>query len=426
MIIPSIDVQNQSTVQLVGGKKLAVDAGEPAQVASKFSRVGELAVIDLDAARGGPSQNQAQIRDLVRRYPCRVGGGIRTVQAAKSWLDAGASKVILGTAARLEILRELPKDRVIAAIDAVHDEVVVQGWTQKSGAQLLPAIGELREEVGGFLVTRVEKEGRLGGIDMQDACRLRDACWPARLTLAGGVATAQEVAQLDAEGIDAQVGMAIYTGKFSLGDAMGAMLKSDRPDGLWPTVVCDPQGVALGLAYSSQRSLQASIESGEVHYESRKRGLWKKGARSGATQRLLFASLDCDRDTLRFVVEQKEPGFCHLSRWSCFDGEMFGLQTLSRRIAARIKEAPAKSYTKRLFEDEALLRAKIMEEAQELVEAQSPEEVTYEMADLIYFTLVRGLSKGVGLRDVERELELRAKKVSRRPGNAKPQRGRLA
>lgn len=421
MIIPSIDIKNKNAVQLVGGRDLAVDAGDPGPVATRFSRVGELAVIDLDAARGGPSPNRGQILELVQRYPCRVGGGIRTVQTARDWLDAGAWKIILGTAARREILRELPKERVVAAIDAVHDEIVVQGWTQKSGARLLPTIAELREDVGTFLVTRVEKEGRMGGIDLQDACRLRDACWPAKLTLAGGVASAQEVAELDAEGIDAQVGMAIYSGKFSLGDAMGAMLKSDRPDGLWPTVVCDACGVALGLAYSSQRSLSASIESGDVHYESRKRGLWKKGASSGATQRLLSASLDCDRDTLRFVVDQKGPGFCHLSRRNCFDGEVFDLHTLSRRITERIKKASGQSYTKRLFEDQALLGSKILEEAGELVQAQSKAEVVHELADLLYFSLVRGLSKEVKLRDVERELELRARKVSRRPGNAKNQ-----
>lgn len=420
MIVPSIDIQNKSTVQLIGGQELAVDAGDPGIIAQRFSRVGEIAVIDLDAARGQCSLNESAILDLVRTNPCRVGGGIRSVKRAREWLNAGVSKVILGTAARPEILKALPKERVIAALDAVHDEVVVQGWTQGTGVKLLDAIAPLRDLVGGFLITRVEREGRMGGIDLEDAKRLRDACGPAKLTFAGGVATAREVAQLDAEGIDTQVGMALYTGAFSLADTLGAMLVSDRKDGLWPTVVCDERGNALGLAYSSQRSLQASLETGEAHYESRRRGLWKKGASSGATQQCLRVDLDCDRDALRFVVRQSGPGFCHLDRRSCFEGENFDLSNLERIIASRVASAPEGSYTRRLLQDRQLLASKIMEEADELVRAQDSAQVRREMADLIYFALVRGRQFDVDLREVEEELERRSKRVDRRAGDAKP------
>lgn len=419
MIVPSIDIQNNLTVQLVGGRETVLSAGDPMTVAEHFSRVGELAVIDLDAAQTKARSNRAKVLELVRQYPVRVGGGIRSVESALDWLDAGAAKVILGTAARPEILSKLPRTRVIAALDAHYDKVVVQGWTQSTGASLMSSIAELRDYVGGILITRVEKEGRMGGIDLDDACRLRDACGDARLTLAGGVATAQEVAQLDKEGIDAQVGMAIYTGGFSLADSIAQMLVSDRSDGLWPTLVCDVHGVALGLAYSSLRSLEASISTGDVHYESRQRGLWRKGASSGATQRLLRASMDCDRDTLRFMVQQREPGFCHEKRWSCFEGEAFGITALSRKIASRKDQDVPGSYTRRLMEDASLLRAKILEEARELVEASTREEVVHEMADLFYFSLVQGAKQGVGLEDLARELARRAGKVRRRGGQAK-------
>lgn len=422
MIIPSIDVQNGVAVQLVEGKELALEAGDPMKVATQFSRVGELAVIDLDAAMGKGSENRNKVMELVRAYPSRVGGGIRSVESALDWLDAGAEKVILGTAARPEILGELPKSRVIAALDARHDEVVVQGWTKSTGVPLRSAIAKLRDHVGGFLITRVEKEGRMGGVDMQDALRLRDACGDARLTLAGGVATAEEIAQLDREGIDAQVGMAIYTGEFSLADAMSHMLCSDRPDGLWPTVVCDRYGVALGLAYSSLRSLDASIRSGAAHYESRKRGLWKKGETSGATQRLLRVCMDCDRDALRFVVEQADPGFCHKHRWTCFDNEELGVFALDRTIAKRKTTASRASYTRRLLDDPTLLDAKIIEEAQELIDASTREEIVHEMADLLYFSLVRGAAKGIRFSEVQSEFRRRSRRVRRRGGDAKIER----
>jgi len=163
VIIPSIDLQNGLAVQLVGGKDKALDAGDPRPIAELFGRVGEIAVIDLDAALGTGS-NRDTILDLLHRAPCRVGGGIRDADSARFWLDAGARKVILGTAAEPDILDQLPRERVIAALDALDGEVVVEGWTRKTGRGILDRMRELRPYVGGFLVTFVEREGRLAGV----------------------------------------------------------------------------------------------------------------------------------------------------------------------------------------------------------------------------------------------------------------------
>ena len=129
MIIPSIDLQSGNAVQLIGGKEKELDAGDPRPIAELFGRVGEIAVIDLDAALG-TGNNRDTILDLLGRAPCRVGGGIRDVDTARFWLDAGARKIILGTAARPDILEQLPRERVIAALDAVDGEVVEEGWTK--------------------------------------------------------------------------------------------------------------------------------------------------------------------------------------------------------------------------------------------------------------------------------------------------------
>ncbi len=149
------------------------------------------------------------------------------------------------------------------------------------------------------------------GIDLAAAEAVVRAAGGARVTIAGGVTTAAEVAALDRLGADAQVGMALYTGRLALADAIAAPLTSDRTDGLWPTVVCDERGIALGLAWSSATSLARALETGHGVYHSRRRGLWLKGETSGATQELLRVDLDCDRDALRFVVRQHGPGFCH-------------------------------------------------------------------------------------------------------------------
>ena len=188
---------------------------------------------------------------------------------------------------------------------------------------------------------------------------------------------------------------------------------------MWPTVVSDVHGTTLGLAWSDRESLDTAIERGVGAYRSRKRGLWVKGETSGATQTLHRVELDCDRDALHFVVGQEGDGFCHQSTWSCF-GNASGLPALARKLAARGNDAPPGSYTRRLFEDPELLASKIREEADELVRAESREDVIHEAADVLYFTLARLAREGIGLDEVERALDRRALRISRRPGDAKP------
>ena len=181
--------------------------------------------------------------------------------------------------------------------------------------------------------------------------------------------------------------MALYRGLMDLGDAIAAPLSSDRPDGLWPTVVVDELGTALGLVYSSAESLREAVRTRRGVCQSRGCGLWRNGESSGASQELLRIDLDCDRDALRFVVRQAGVGFCHLERQSCF-GPATGIQALQDTIDDRIRSAPEGSYVDRLLKDPALLRSKLREEAAELAEASNPDEVVWEAADLAFFCLL--------------------------------------
>jgi phosphoribosyl-ATP pyrophosphohydrolase len=418
MIVPSIDLQGGQAVQLIGGKTLAIEAGDPMPIAERFSRVGEIAVIDLDAAMGTGS-NAHLVEALCRRFPCRVGGGIRDEATARRWLDAGARKVILGTAAKPELLSKLPKDRVQAALDAVDGEVVVEGWKTKTGARIEQKMAELLPYVGGFLITFVEREGRLGGTAIDRMAPLIAAAGKTRITFAGGFTTGEDIADADRLGADAQVGMALYSGRLSLAEGFSAPLRTDRADGLLATVVVDPNGQALGLCWSSKETLAAALDEGRGVYWSRSRGgPWRKGDTSGAVQRLIRVDVDCDRDALRFVVEQADPGFCHLASWTCW-GPAAGLSGLEQTLRARKESAPEGSYTRRLFTDPTLLAAKLREEADELARAESTDEVAHEAADLIYFTMARMAAAGVSLDDVGRILDQRALKITRRPGDAK-------
>jgi histidinol dehydrogenase/phosphoribosyl-ATP pyrophosphohydrolase len=418
MILPSIDLRGGNAVQLVGGKELALDAGDPFAVAERFAVAGELSIVDLDAALG-TGDNAPIIRELCRRYACRVGGGIRDVDAALRWLDDGARQIVLGTAARPDVLRRLPAERVIAALDAVDGEVVVDGWRTRTGRGIADAMAEIRPYVLGFLVTFVEREGRLGGTALDRVAPLVSAAAGAKLTIAGGVTTPDEVAALDRLGVDAQVGMALYTGRMSLAEALWAPLRTDRADGLVATVIVDERGTALGLAWSSAESFARAVASRRGVYWSRSRAaLWEKGSSSGASQELLRVAADCDRDALRFVVRQASPGFCHEGTRSCWGGDG-GLGRLDRTLAARREAAPAGSYARRLFDDPALLASKLREEAEELIAAREPADVTHEAADLIFFALTRARAAGVDLSAIERELDARALRVQRRGGEAK-------
>ncbi len=419
MIVPSVDIKGGSAVQLIGGAEQAIDAGDPMPIAERFGLVGEVAVIDLDAALG-TGNNREQIREIVRRVPCRVGGGIRDVQSAIEWLDAGARRVILGTAARPEVLRELPRERVIAALDAREGEVVTEGWTKRTGRRVEDRIEELREYAGGFLVTFVEIEGRMTGLPAERIETLTRLASPATLTIAGGVRSPEDIAIADRLGADAQVGMALYSGAFDVAQGFAVCLTSDRPDGLWPTVVCNEGGRSLGLVYSNLESLRKAIELRRGVYFSRSRGgLWVKGEQSGQTQELVRVETDCDRDCLRFVVRQSGSGFCHTGEATCF-GMLSGLAQTERTIAQRLSEPAQNSYTARLVREAGLLRSKLLEEADELSRAATPEEAAHEAADLVYFALVAARSRGASLESIERELNSRSLRVTRRAGDAKP------
>jgi phosphoribosyl-ATP pyrophosphohydrolase / phosphoribosyl-AMP cyclohydrolase / histidinol dehydrogenase len=209
-----------------------------------------------------------------------------------------------------------------------------------------------------------------------------------------------------------------------LGQCYSACLKTDRLDGLYTTVVCTRTGEALGLVYSSVDSIVAALECGRgVYYSRSRQSLWRKGDTSGHYQTLHRIDVDCDGDALRFTVTQQNTSaaagaFCHLDTLTCW-GAPRGLRHLEQTLQERLKAAPEGSYTKRLFDDETLLREKLVEEAQELAEADTATHVAEELADVLYFSMVRAAKFGVSIDDAAAELDRRTRKVTRRAGDSK-------
>lgn len=221
MLIPSIDLQNGRIVQLVQGEQLAIESDDLEYWIDRFRDYSKVQLIDLDAAKGAGG-NETLISMICGRLPCQVGGGIRTVERAARVLDAGAVRAIVGSALfrdgaiDLEFARRLAAaigpDRLIGAVDSRGGRVVVHGWRTTLPLTPMEAVRGLEPFVGEFLYTHVDREGLMQGTDMHAIGALR-AATARRLTAAGGITTMEEVARLDAMGVDAVVGMALYTGR---------------------------------------------------------------------------------------------------------------------------------------------------------------------------------------------------------------------
>ena len=226
MLIPSIDLRNGQVVQLVQGRTPALAFDDVNEWVERFSRFRRVQLIDLDAAIG-TGNNDALVRESCTRIPCRVGGGVRSVERARNWLDAGAAEVIVGSAlfgtggvneAFAESLAgAIGTNCVIAAIDSAGGRVVTKGWREQTAVTAVDAARRLETYCGEFLYTHVDTEGMMKGIDMAAVRSVRSAT-SRRISAAGGITTPEEVAALDAIGVDAVVGMAIYTGRFPLAE----------------------------------------------------------------------------------------------------------------------------------------------------------------------------------------------------------------
>lgn len=224
MLIPSIDLQGGRIVQLVQGEKLAVETSDFDGWIERFSGYPKVQLIDLDAAKNAGT-NEALIATICGRLPCRVGGGIRTPERAQQVVELGATAVILASALFKDgavdvefaerIADAITPDRFIAAVDSRGGRVVVDGWRTTLTLTPVEAARALEPYAAEFLYTHVDREGLMQGTDMGAIEAVRRAT-TRRLTAAGGITTIEEVNRLDAMGVDAVVGMAIYTGRMSL------------------------------------------------------------------------------------------------------------------------------------------------------------------------------------------------------------------
>lgn len=405
MLIPSIDLQNGQAVQLVQGKTHELTAPEhPLELAKRFNRYGEVAVIDLDAALG-KGDNLPLIRELCQLVDVRAGGGIRTVERGRALLRAGAKKIIIGTAATPEFLQNFHPSQVMVALDHnAAGKVMDAGWTRETTDTVAERAQRLAPYCSGYLCTFVENEGGLQGVDL-DAVRHLKATLPHPVTVAGGVKSTEEAAALCRLNVDVQVGMALYKGLLDPAEVVVRSLDFQKCNGLVPTIVqCFDTKAVLMLAYSSVDSLYQALTEGKGIYFSRSRNeLWEKGATSGHTQELLSSRYDCDRDTLLFQVRQSGPT-CHTGADTCFGDKPYTMPGLFTTLNDRKANPPEGSYTATLFANKHKLHKKVIEEAFEATQAETEEEKIWEVADAIFFISMLAVAEGVSWQAILNEL----------------------
>jgi phosphoribosylformimino-5-aminoimidazole carboxamide ribotide isomerase len=229
MLIPSIDLKGGRVVRLVQGERAAIETSDIFRWVRRFKDFPLVQLIDLDAAMG-TGNNDDLVRRVAGKLACRVGGGIRTPERAEAVIEAGARKVILSTALfkdgrpdlsfAAKISDAVGREHVIVAVDVRGGRLAVNGWRKTLAVTPCEAIKAFEPYCAEFLYTDVDHEGLLQGIDLAAVESIR-GCTTRKLSAAGGISTQAEVDTLHARGIDAVVGMAIYTGAMQI-DGFGA------------------------------------------------------------------------------------------------------------------------------------------------------------------------------------------------------------
>ena len=220
MFIPSIDLMNGKIVQLRQGAELKLSFDDFDYWIERFSKYPLVQLIDLDAAmRQG--DNRTLIEMICKRLPCQVGGGLRSPEDGQRLLDAGAKRVIFGSslfnatgvdkAFAASLKKALGEDALCFSVDTKQGRVATKGW--KDSVDLTPeeAVTWLEDFCAAFLYTHVDTEGTMQGFPMDIAAILRSTT-ARQLIVAGGIKERAEVDALDAMGVDAVAGMAVYSG----------------------------------------------------------------------------------------------------------------------------------------------------------------------------------------------------------------------
>ena len=353
ILLPAIDLHQGQCVRLLRGDydTAQVVAADPVETARAFEEQGAgwLHVVDLDGAKEGAPKNAELIAQVVERtgLQVEVGGGIRNMATVDRYLELGAARVILGSAALrdpqfvAEAVKRYGK-RVAVGIDALGGKVAAEGWLEQSQVDYLELARRMEDLGVQYLIcTDISQDGTLAGPNLTMLDQLNQAV-SCHVVASGGVSSLLDIVNLYDLGLyGAIAGKALYTGALDLraaiaacrriGGEKGAGLSEDeldlyfRKSDLIPAIIQDDDtGEVLMLAYMNRESFRKSLETGTTWFYSRSRkALWNKGETSGHTQTIVGVWADCDDDTLLLRVKQ-EGAACHTGSHSCFYKKLRG------------------------------------------------------------------------------------------------------
>lgn len=318
MIIPSIDIMDGKVVQLKQGKEKVYESGDIDRVINQYRIFPEINVIDLDSAMG-KGNNKELIKRICKEINCNIGGGIRNINIAEEYIEAGAKSIIVGTRANKDFLNNLPKEKVIVALDVKEGKIAIKGWQELQEENIYEKMSELEPYCKGYLVTNVDVEGLNSGTNLKFFETLVGKT-KNDIMVAGGITTIEEIKYIHSLGLNQVLGMAITSGKLNIMECYIEIMDFEKNNDLIPTIVQDINTKeVLMLAYSNKESLKKTYELNFATYYSRTRKkLWTKGETSGNLQEIKKIYLDCDSDTLLFLVSQKGVA-CHRKKRTCFE-----------------------------------------------------------------------------------------------------------
>lgn len=347
IILPAIDIHEGKCVRLFRGDYATaqVVAGDPAQTARSFQDQGArwLHMVDLDGAKAGRPANQELILRTAKSVDMHVevGGGIRDMETVEAYLQGGADRVILGSAALSspDFVKEAVKHfgrQIAVGIDALDGIAAADGWTRQSGMDYIEVARRMEDMGVEYIIcTDIHKDGTQSGPNLEMLSKLNGAV-SCNIIASGGVSGLSDIAALYDLGLyGAIAGKAVYSGALDLTEAVGICRKIKgfktraamedeleryfAKSPLIPAIVQDDgTNEVLMLAYMNRESLEKTLETGYTWFYSRSRqALWNKGETSGNTQQVVSIAADCDDDTLLVRVRPNGPA-CHTGRRSCF------------------------------------------------------------------------------------------------------------
>lgn len=444
-IIPCMDIKDGRVVKGTFFTDLK-DAGDPVELAKKYSDLGadELVFLDITAT----VEKRKTLCELVKKIaeniniPFTVGGGINSIADIRDLLNSGADKVSIGSAAvrNPELVKKTAKafgsQCVVISVDAKRFgdswNIFIDGGCTNTGLDVLNFVREMEKlGAGELLVNSLDRDGTKQGYDTE---LLRAICCAVSIPVIASSGAGAKKDFLDAfnqANVDAVLAASVFHyGQieiFDLKKYLQANLITMRPEkkdlskldfsklnGLVPAIVQDADTLqVLMLGFMNRDAFEKTLTDGKVTFFSRsKNRLWQKGESSGNFLKVIEVKSDCDSDSLLILAKPEGPT-CHTGTESCFGKSEFDLIQLFELIKERKKKMPENSYTSSLFSDGLdKIIAKIEEEAEEVARAAKSEgkqRLIEESCDLLYHLFVLLNNEDVTIADIQEELEKRHK-----------------